>query len=68
MDSVFQISYGNYDVVMVDNGAEDESIDVIHAYLDGQVTLKLSNYNSDLTEPNQIYPIFEARSRARWRS
>ena len=48
LDSVFQISYGNYDVIIVDNGSEDESIDVIRAYVDGEVTRKLPNEKRDL--------------------
>jgi GT2 family glycosyltransferase len=47
LDSVFQISYDNYDVIMVDNGSEDESIDMIRAYVDGEVTRKLPNDKRD---------------------
>lgn len=47
LDSVFQISYGNYDVIMVDNGSEDESLEAIRSYVDGEVTQKLSNETRD---------------------
>jgi hypothetical protein len=52
LDSVFQISYGNYDVIVVDNGSEDESIEMIRAYVDSEVTRTLPNGRWDLvTEP-----------------
>jgi GT2 family glycosyltransferase len=52
LDSVFQISYGNYDVIVVDNCSEDESIHAIRTYVDGEVRRKLPNFKRDLvTEP-----------------
>jgi GT2 family glycosyltransferase len=52
LDSIFQISYSNYDVIIVDNGSEDESVDMIRAYVDSEVRRKLPRDKRDLvTEP-----------------
>jgi GT2 family glycosyltransferase len=48
LDSVFQISYDNYDVIMVDNGSEDESLDVIRTYVNGELIRMSPNEKQDL--------------------
>ncbi len=40
LESLFQINYGNYDVIMVDNGSEDDSINRIKDYANGKLKVK----------------------------
>jgi GT2 family glycosyltransferase len=37
LESVYQITYPNYDVIVVDNGSENESIDKIKEYAEGEL-------------------------------
>ena len=39
LESVYNISYPNYDVIVVDNGSEDKSIAKIKAYADGNIRI-----------------------------
>lgn len=47
LESLYQITYPNYDVVVVDNGSEDESIDKIKEYCEGKIKVwsKFFEYN-----------------------
>jgi len=45
LESINRINYPNYDILVVDNGSEDESISKIHEYAEG-----LSLYNHDHRE------------------
>jgi GT2 family glycosyltransferase len=36
LESLYEISYPNYDVILIDNGSENCSLDEIRAYLDGK--------------------------------
>ena len=36
LESLYQITYPNYDVIVVDNGSEDESIEKIKEYTEGK--------------------------------
>ena len=49
LESLYQIDYPNFDVLVVDNDSKDESIDKIHMYLDGklEVKSKFLNYDPD---------------------
>jgi GT2 family glycosyltransferase len=49
LESLYQINYPNFDVLVVDNDSKDESIDKIHMYLDGklEVESKFFNYDPD---------------------
>jgi GT2 family glycosyltransferase len=49
LESLYQIDYPNFDVLLVDNDSKDESITKIHEYLDGKfkVESKFVNYNPD---------------------
>ncbi len=42
LESVYQITYPNYDVIVVDNGSEDDSLDQIREYCQGNNTVKSS--------------------------
>ena len=37
LDSVFQIAYSNYDVILVDNNSDDESVKKISSYTAGNI-------------------------------
>lgn len=43
LESVYQISYPNYDVIVLDNGSEDESVEIIKRYCEGMIEVK-SNF------------------------
>jgi GT2 family glycosyltransferase len=45
LESLYQITYPNYDVVVVDNGSQDESIQKIKEYCEGKINVK-SNFLS----------------------
>ncbi|ADZ09550.1 glycosyl transferase family 2 [Methanobacterium lacus] len=49
LESLYQIDYPNFDVLVVDNDSKDESIDKIHMYLDGKLKVesKFLNYDPD---------------------
>jgi len=49
LESVYQITYPNYDVIVVDNGSEDESIEKIKEYAGGdlEVTSRFFNYSRE---------------------
>jgi GT2 family glycosyltransferase len=40
LESIYQIKYPNYNVILVDNNSEDESIDKIHDYCNGKITVE----------------------------
>jgi GT2 family glycosyltransferase len=56
LESLYQITHPNYDIIVVDNGSKDESIKKIKDYAHGQikVTSKFFEYNSD-NKPIQIF-------------
>jgi hypothetical protein len=43
LESVYQMEYNNYNVILVDNGSEDESINMIRKYCSGDLEIK-SNF------------------------
>ncbi len=49
LESVFQIEYPNYDVVVVDNGSKDQSVEKIKTYASGSLRVESNflKYNSD---------------------
>jgi GT2 family glycosyltransferase len=49
LESLYQITYPNYDVIVVDNGSEDESIEKIKEYAEGKgkVESKFFEYNPE---------------------
>ena len=40
LESLYQITYPNYDVIVVDNGSEDESIEKIKEYAEGKMEVE----------------------------
>lgn len=49
LESLFQITYSNYDVIIVDNGSRDESIRKIREYCEGKIKIesKFLKYSSE---------------------
>jgi len=49
LESLYQITYPNYDVIVVDNGSEDESIEKIKQYAEGKIKVesKFFEYSSE---------------------
>ena len=49
LESLYQITYPNYDIIAVDNGSEDESIEKIKEYAEGKIEVesKFFEYSSD---------------------
>jgi len=49
LESVYRITYPNYDVIVVDNGSEDESVQKIREYCEGGIEMesKFFEYSSE---------------------
>jgi len=47
LESVYQIDYSNYDVVVVDNGSEDNSVQKIKDYCKGKILLESNFFEYD---------------------
>jgi len=47
LESVYQISYPNYDVIVVDNGSEDDSIEKIKEYAEGKIEVESKFFEYD---------------------
>ena len=49
LESVYQITYPNYEVIVVDNGSEDESVEKIKEYAEGKIKVesKFFEYSSE---------------------
>lgn len=45
LESLYQINYPNYQVILVDNHSQDESLEKIRKYCQGQITTKSPFYN-----------------------
>lgn len=60
MESLFQINYPNFDVILVDNASEDDSLEKIRTYCSGHLPVKSSffNYNSH-NKPITVYEYYE---------
>jgi GT2 family glycosyltransferase len=61
LESVYQITYPNYDVIVVDNGSENESIEKIKEYAEGklEVTSKFFKYSRENKPLHYIEYILE---------
>ncbi len=57
LESLFQINYPNFDVIVVDNASEDDSVDKIIEYCSGQLEVKSSFFDYD--PKNKPIHIFE---------
>jgi len=60
LESVYKIDYPNYDVVVVDNGSTDNSIEKIKEYCSGNIMVKSKFFKYDPTnKPIKIFEICE---------
>ncbi len=57
LESLYQINYPNYNVIVVDNGSKDVSIKKIKEYCDGKIKIKSEFFN--YTEKNKPIKLFE---------
>ena len=57
LESLYQINYPNYDVIVIDNGSEDESIKKIREYCKGKIETKSDFF--EYSEDNKPIKIFE---------
>ena len=60
LESIYQIDYSNYDVILVDNNSTDNSIEKIKEYCKGKIKVKSKHikYNP-LTKPIKIFEYTE---------
>ncbi|AXV40955.1 glycosyltransferase family 2 protein [Methanobacterium sp. BAmetb5] len=60
LESLFQINYPNFDVILVDNASEDDSLEKIREYCSGHQPVESSffNYNHH-NKPITIYEYYE---------
>jgi len=55
LESLYQITYKNYDLILVDNGSEDNSVDRIKEYCKGKIKVKSRFFEySDKNKPIKI--------------
>ena len=47
LESLYQITYPNYDVIVVDNGSKDESIEKIKEYVEGKIKVESKFFEYD---------------------
>lgn len=57
LESLFQIIYPNFNVIVVDNASEDDSLKKVREYCSGQLKVESSYFDCDHT--NKPIPIFE---------
>ena len=60
LESLYQISYPNYDIIVVDNGSEDESIEMIKEYAKGIIEVESTFFQ--YTDENKPIKIIEYTS------
>ena len=65
LESVYRITYPNYDVIVVDNGSEDESVQKIKEYCEGEIEVesKFFEYSSE-NKPMKIIEYTEEEAEA----
>ena len=60
LESIYKITYPNYDVIVVDNGSKDDSVQKIKEYCEGKIKVesKFFNYSLD-NKPIKVFEISE---------
>ncbi len=65
LESLYQITYPNYDVVVVDNGSEDQSIEKVKEYCEGKIEVTSEFFKYDRSnKPIRITEITREEARA----
>jgi len=63
LESVYQIDYPNYEVIVVDNHSEDDSIEKIKGYCDGKIKVESEFFKyTFINKPIKILECFQADS------
>lgn len=64
LESLYRITYPNYDIIVVDNGSEDGSIEKIKKYAEGKIEVnsKFFEYNP-INKPIKVFEIREDYAR-----
>jgi GT2 family glycosyltransferase len=57
LESLYQINYPNYDVIVVDNGSQDESVEMIKNYASGELSVQSDFF--EYKKNNKPINIFE---------
>jgi len=66
LESVYQITYPNYDVIVVDNGSEDESLEKIKGYAEGKLKVISKSFEDvDGNKPLQYIECAQKDARAK---
>ena len=60
LESLYRITYPNYDVIVVDNGSKDESIQKIKEYCEGKIKVESKFFKYDPSnKPIRVFEIYE---------
>lgn len=64
LESLYRITYPNYDVIVVDNGSKDDSVQKIKEYAEGEIEVnsKFFRYNPN-NKPIKIFEVSEDEAR-----
>lgn len=64
LESVYQITYPNYDVIVVDNGSKDKSVQRIKEYCEGKIRVesRFFKYNPN-NKPIKVFEVSEEDAR-----
>ncbi|CAB50099.1 glycosyltransferase family 2 protein [Pyrococcus abyssi] len=64
LESLYRITYPNYDVIVVDNGSRDDSVQKIKEYAEGKIRVnsKFFDYNPN-NKPIKVFEINESEAR-----
>lgn len=58
LESLYQIDYPNYNVIVVDNGSQDNSIQKIKDYCQGKLEIESDLFEIDVKKPIKIFEYF----------
>jgi len=64
LESLYRITYPNYDVIVVDNGSQDDSVQKIKEYADGKIVVnsKFFKYNPH-NKPINVFEVSEEEAK-----
>ena len=63
LESIYQITYQNYDVIVVDNGSKDDSVQKIKEYCEGKIKVESKFFEYDPSN-KPIYVLEYTREQA----
>jgi hypothetical protein len=59
LESLYQIDYPDYNVIVVDNHSEDDSIQKIKEYCQGELNIESNYFNNNVKKPIEIFEYFK---------